>query len=284
MKKVKKIQKIKKVKKIILQVSEVAEYLWQRGWAERNAGNISVNISDLVEDHPAFDLDEYNNFKLEKSFPALANKIFFVTGTGKRMRDLARKPMKNALIIQLDETGSSFWIISHRKDEKNFLPTSELPTHLAIHQKFVQSGSQNRVVMHAHTNELVALTHIEEFTNAQTLNKVLFGMHPEAIIFIPKGLGFVEYAETGSVEIAEKTLKLMDHHDIVLWEKHGVFAVGEDVLATFDMIDILTKSAKIYFMCKWAGYEPNGLTEEELKALGKVTVRLQKLVNMEIDY
>jgi rhamnulose-1-phosphate aldolase len=284
MKKTKRIQKIKKVKKIILQVSEVAEYLWQRGWAERNAGNISVNINDLIDDTMELDLEEHNHFKLEKSFPALANMVFFVTGTGKRMRDLARKPLKNALIIKLDKTGSSFWIISHRKNEKNFLPTSELPTHLAIHEKFVQSGSKNRVVMHAHTNELVALTHIEEFTDAKTLNKVLFGMHPEAIIFIPKGLGFVEYAETGSVEIAEKTLKLIEHHDIVLWEKHGVFAVGEDVLSTFDMIDILTKSAKIYFMCKWAGYEPKGLSEEELKALGKVSVRLRKLVNMEIDY
>ena len=31
-------------------VAEVAGYLWQKGWAERNGGNITVNITDLVDD------------------------------------------------------------------------------------------------------------------------------------------------------------------------------------------------------------------------------------------
>ena len=31
-------------------VAEVAGYLWQKGWAERNGGNITVNITDCVTD------------------------------------------------------------------------------------------------------------------------------------------------------------------------------------------------------------------------------------------
>lgn len=31
-------------------VAEVAGYLWQKGWAERNGGNITVNITDVVDD------------------------------------------------------------------------------------------------------------------------------------------------------------------------------------------------------------------------------------------
>ena len=30
---------------IVGQVAEVAGYLWQKGWAERNGGNITVNIT-----------------------------------------------------------------------------------------------------------------------------------------------------------------------------------------------------------------------------------------------
>ena len=30
------------------QVAEVAGYLWQKGWAERNGGNIVVNITDQI--------------------------------------------------------------------------------------------------------------------------------------------------------------------------------------------------------------------------------------------
>ena len=31
-------------------VAEVAGYLWQKGWAERNGGNITVNITEYVDD------------------------------------------------------------------------------------------------------------------------------------------------------------------------------------------------------------------------------------------
>ena len=31
-------------------VAEVAGYLWQKGWAERNGGNITINITELVDD------------------------------------------------------------------------------------------------------------------------------------------------------------------------------------------------------------------------------------------
>ena len=31
-------------------VAEVAGYLWERGWAERNGGNISVNVTGLCAD------------------------------------------------------------------------------------------------------------------------------------------------------------------------------------------------------------------------------------------
>jgi len=270
----KKIHKIKKVKKVILEVSEVANFLWLRGWAERNAGNISVNIDDLVKkDEIDLDLSEYNKYELEKSFPALSNMMFFVTGTGKRMRDTAKRPLKNALIIKLNEEGNAYWIISQRKHENNFLPTSELPTHLAIHEKLKKTGSKNKVVMHTHSNEFVALTQLKEFNNSDKINKVLLGMHPEAMIFIPKGIGFVEYDLPGTMGIADKTVEIIDKHDVVIWEKHGAFAVGEGVNDAFDMIDILAKAAKIYFMCKSAGYEPEGLSDEELAELKRVSSR-----------
>ena len=31
-------------------VAEVAGYLWQKGWAERNGGNITVNITEYIDD------------------------------------------------------------------------------------------------------------------------------------------------------------------------------------------------------------------------------------------
>ena len=31
-------------------IAEVAGYLWQNGWAERNGGNITVNITEFLDD------------------------------------------------------------------------------------------------------------------------------------------------------------------------------------------------------------------------------------------
>ncbi len=159
----KQITKNKKVKKILFEVGEIADYLWQRGWAERNAGNISVNINHLIPKDVKIKLSNYNSFELSTSYPELAGMFLFVTGTGKRMRDTAKNPLKNALIIKINKTGDAYWIISQKKNCHNFLPTSELPTHLLIHQQIVQRGSDNKVVIHTHSNELVALTQIKEY-------------------------------------------------------------------------------------------------------------------------
>jgi rhamnulose-1-phosphate aldolase len=262
------IKQNKKLEEIILHVAEIAQYLWQNGWAERNAGNISVNVNDIINGHEFHELSGYPVFQLSKSYKELAGKYFFVTGTGKRMRDIAKSPMKNAIIIRIAGDSSSYTMFSRYKSETyEFRPTSELPTHLGIHQLIAQRGSKEKVIIHTHANELVALTHNPEFKSTDSINRLIWGMHPEAMVFVRKGIGFVPYILPGTEEIAEETIKVLKDHDIILWEKHGVFAIGENVFDTFDSIDIISKSAKIYFMCKSAGYTPEGLTDKQMKGL-----------------
>jgi rhamnulose-1-phosphate aldolase len=259
------------LKTVIFEVAEIAEYLWQRGWAERNAGNISVNISELIAEDLE-KLDDYSFFELTNNYPELSGKYFFVSGTGKRMRDLAREPLKNALLIRLNKQGDGYWIIARKKDAVvNFRPTSELPTHLGIHQLIQQRASSEKVVIHTHANELVAITQIREFCNKERLNKLLWGMHPETMVFVPQGVGFVPYVTPGTEQIADETLKALEKHNVVLWEKHGVFAIGESVFDTFDTIDILGKSAKIFFLVNGSGYKAEGLTDEQLEALKELS-------------
>jgi rhamnulose-1-phosphate aldolase len=259
----------KDLKNIIRETSEIAGYLWQRGWAERNASNISVNVTDIfqaeISDYSAFPF-----YTLPLTYSTLADNYFFVTGTGKRMRDLARKPMKNAILIRLNEDASGYWIISQKEGEEIILPTSELPTHLGIHQMVAERGSMEKVVMHTHAHELVSLTHSKEFRDEGTLNKLLWSMHPETMIFVPEGVGFVPYRLPGSAEIASETLKVLKNHDVALWEKHGVFAIGKSVGDTFDTIDILAKSARIFFLCQSANIVPDSFTDGQLTELRKL--------------
>jgi len=260
----------KSLKRVILEIKEVAGYLWQQGWAERNAGNISVNITDLML-HNSPEKDPVSFHELSIAYPRLSGSYFFVTGTGKRMRDLAGKPMKNAVLIKLSEDASGYNILLQKANADIIMPTSELPTHLGIHQMIAERGSSEKVVMHTHASELVTLTQPKEFCNQDVLNKILWGMHPETIVFVPKGIGFVPYAIPGSVEIAKATIKALHDHDVALWEKHGVFAVGRSVAETFDLIDILAKSARIFFMCRSANMDPEGLSDQQLEELKKLS-------------
>lgn len=259
----------KKVTRVIKDVAELADYLWQRGWAERNAGNISYNLSGMIGEELS-NMDDYPLFQMDRHYPSLGGGYFFVTGTGKRMRDLARNPMKNACIIKVTDDGKQYHIISrNKKNLYDFRPTSELPTHLAIHEQLQLNDSPNRAVVHTHPNELVALTQIKEFQQEKELNRILWGMHPEAIVFVPNGLALVPYILPGTETIAQATLDRLSDSEVIMWEKHGTFAVGEDVLDAFDKIDIMSKSARIFFMVRQAGYVPEGLTDKQIDELKK---------------
>ena len=249
------------------EVSEIAGYLWQRGWAERNAGNISVNISQGIG-KADYNPDDYPYYELEHPYALLSNEFFFVSGTGSRMRDLARDPMGNTSFIHLDAQGRGYRLIGKdRQSAEKFMPTSELPTHLGIHQMIKERGSREKVVIHTHATELVALTQIREYCDEGKLNQLLWGMHPETIVFIPEGIGLVPYFTPGTEQIAAATLKALQKHKAALWEKHGVFAIGESVFETFDMIDILAKSARIFFLVSSSGHKPEGLSREQLAVL-----------------
>jgi len=262
------INKNNKIKKTVLEVGEVAEYLWQKGWAEAGAGNISVNISQLVNTEP--DFEGCPVLELEDSYPNLSNQYFYFTGMGKRMRDIAGNPLNNTLIIKLNQKGDTYCVITkNNRKEPDVVPTSELPTHLSIHQQLIEQGKNEKVIIHTHVTELIAFSHSPEIKSKTDLNKLIWSMHPETMTFIPDGIGFVPFALPGTVDIAKKTLEEFKSHNVVLWEKHGVFAIGENVEEAFDKVDMISKSVKIWFMCKQAGFEPNGLSREQIDQLKK---------------
>lgn len=79
----------------------------------------------------------------------------------------------------------------------------------------------------------------------------------------------VSFSSSGSLELADATIRLLDRYDVVMWEKHGALAVGGDVIECFDMIDTLSKSAQIYLQARAMGFEPEGLTDEQSEELRK---------------
>lgn len=250
------------------EIASVAGWLWQRGWAERNGGNISVRL-DKAELQGEIPDQDSNSIALLKPFPGLGGQLFLVTGTNTRMRDVATRPLENVLLIKITGDGTGYHIMSPFGNSP-LRPTSELTSHLFIHEMMMKKRPSHKAVMHAHITELIALTQIKELCETQKLNSILLGMHPETRIFIPAGVGFVPYLRPGTTTIGESTVKALEEHEAALWEKHGVFATGRTPEETFDLIDILAKSASIWFLCRSAGINPEGLTGSQLDELGRI--------------
>ena len=124
----------------INKVAEVAGYLWQKGWAERNGGNITINVTEFVDDEirqmPAISEPK----QIGAVLPHLKGCYFFCKGTQKRMRDLARWPMENGSVIRICDDCASYVIIA----DQPVMPTSEVASHLTVHNTLIAEGAQKK--------------------------------------------------------------------------------------------------------------------------------------------
>ncbi len=247
----------------VARVAEVAGYLWEKGWAERNGGNISVNVTEHIDDEiksmPAIG----GRYPIGMTLPHLRGCWFFCKGTNRRMRDLARRPMENGSIIRITDDCANYEIVA----DKPVKPTSELASHLSMHNQMIERGNGYKAAIHTHPIDLIAMTHNPAYLEKDVLTNLLWSMIPETRAFCPKGVGIVPYKMPSSVELADATIEALREYDVVMWEKHGVCAVGPDILEAFDQIDVLSKSAQIYLTAKSMGFEPTGTTQEQMNEL-----------------
>lgn len=247
----------------ISQAAEVAGYLWQKGWAERNGGNITLNITEFVDDDIRTMSPLTEPISIGATLPYLKGCYFYCKGTQKRMRDLARNPMENGSVIRILDDCSHYVIIA----DQPVMPTSEVPAHLSVHNYLIKNNSPYKASLHTHPIELIAMSHNKRFLEKDVATKVLWSMIPETKAFCPRGLGIIPYELPGSVALADGTLNKLDDYDVVLWEKHGAFAVDVDIMSAFDQIDVLNKSALIYAAAKQMGFEPDGMTENQMREM-----------------
>ena len=99
------------------------------------------------------------------------------------MRDLARWPMENGSIIRILDDCAHYEIVA----DKLVMPTSELPSHLSVHNYLIGKGLPYKATLHTHPIELVAMTHHRPFLEKDVLTQILWSMIPETRAFCPKG-------------------------------------------------------------------------------------------------
>jgi len=217
---------------------------WKQGWHERNGGNLSYRIKpEEVEEIRQF-LHRPGEWKeIGTCVPQLGGEFFMVTGSGKYFRNVALAPEDSTCIIELDEKGENYRIWWGLVNGGR--PTSELPSHLMNHEvKKAASNGTHRVIYHAHTANIIALTFVMPL-DGRVFTRELWEMATECPVVFPSGIGVVGWMVPGGRDIAVATSELMKEYDVAIWAHHGMFCSGEDFDLTFGLMHTVEKSAEI---------------------------------------
>lgn len=240
---------------------------WKQGWHERNGGNLSYRVKAEEVEAVKENFEAKDWQPIGTSVPNLANEYFLVTGSGKYFRNVSLKPEDSICMIELDEKGDNYRIVWGLVNGGR--PTSELPSHLMNLEVKKLQNPDYRVVYHAHTTNIIALTFVLPLED-QVFTRELWEMATECPVVFPDGIGVVPWMVPGGKEIAVATSELMKKYDLAIWAHHGMFAAGIDFDLTFGLMHTAEKSAEI--LVKMLSMRPDKLqtiTPDNFRQLAK---------------
>lgn len=247
------------------EMTEAASNMYRLGWDERNGGNISymLNEEDVAE---YLDLSRVIR-TIPTGFDAkpLAGKIFIVTGTGKYFKNISGDPENNLGVVQIAADGTTAELLWGYSDGGKF--TSEFPAHMMSHIARLQVDPDNRVVMHCHPTNTLAMNYVHEL-DEKKLTHTLWEMCTECIVVFPDGIGVLPWMLCGTNEIGIKTAEKMKEFRLVVWGMHGIYGAGRNMDETFGLIETVEKAAQIYML---TAHLPriNTIKDADMKALAE---------------
>ncbi|MBR5962363.1 MAG: rhamnulose-1-phosphate aldolase [Clostridia bacterium] len=240
-----------------------AATMYDHGWDERNGGNISLMLKE--EDTRDY-LDERNVLRVIPTgftAPELDGKVFLVTGTGKYFKNIPYAPEVNLGIVRLKDQGQQADLLWGYSDGGQF--TSEFPAHMMSHSARLKVNPENRVIMHCHPANLLAMTYVHTLDERE-FSRTLWQMCTECIVVFPDGVNVLPWMLCGTNEIGLATAEKMKTARLVIWSQHGIYGAGRDLDETFGLIETAEKAAEIYMKI---AHLPviNTITDEQMHML-----------------
>ena len=230
--------------KFIKEYCATAANMYRLGWDERNGGNISYLLTEK-EVKEYLDTDKVEIIPLGFDAKELVGKYFLVSGTGKYFKNFVGDPENNIGIIRIAKNGTDAELLWGYKDGGKF--TSELPAHLMSHIARLKADPLNRVVMHTHPTNLLAMTYVHELDTVK-FTHTLWQMNTECIVVFPDGVEVLPWMLCGTNEIGRATAKKMEEFRLVVWGMHGIYGAGKTLDETFGLIETVEKAAQIYML------------------------------------
>ncbi len=249
----------------VLEMCHTTANMYRLGWDERNGGNISYML-DENEVKEYLDTDKViRSIPLGFDASGLKGKIFIVTGTGKYFKNVERDPENDLGIIRIAESGTDAELLWGYRDGGRF--TSELPAHLMSHMARLSVNKENRVIIHSHPTNTLAMNYVHEL-DEKKFTHTLWEMCTECIVVFPDGVGILPWMLCGTNEIGEATAEKMKEFRLVIWGMHGIYGAGKDLDETFGLIETVEKAAEIYMLTRTTP-RINTIKDEEMVQLAE---------------
>ena len=247
----------------MVEMIRTATNMYAHGWDERNGGNISL----LLDEADVAEYLDLNNVlrTIPTGFeaPELEGKYFLVTGTGKYFKNVQYAPEVNLGLVRLTDKGMKAELLWGYEDGGKF--TSEFPAHMMSHVARLRVDPGNRVVMHCHPANLLAMTYVHDL-DERAFTRTLWQMCTECIVVFPDGVNVLPWMLCGTNEIGVATAEKMATARLVVWAQHGIYGAGRDLDETFGLIETAEKAAEIYMKIAHLP-RVNTITDEQMHLL-----------------
>jgi rhamnulose-1-phosphate aldolase len=240
-------------------IAGAGRQLTDLGACEGAAGNISVFTASLSGAPPAL-----ADVALPVPAPSLAGGWVVITASGRRLRDVERRPDELA-VLRVGAGGRTAALHA----AAGIRPSSEWNSHLAVHEDHRRRrGLDHHAVAHAQPRGLVFLSHLPDVTTTAELNARLMRWEPETTMVAPEGVELAGFQVPGSDAQMAATVPALARCRAVVWAKHGV-VTRSDVSAAdaADLVEYLEAAAQYELMNLSLGSPAHGLTGDERSAL-----------------
>ena len=236
-------------------IGRIATQLVSMGWAEANAGNISVLLPEGTDDM----IWEGQVFSdpLPIPMPELAGRTFLITCAWSRFRTLQQKLDTEVVPVRVSSDGLKIIRLEGSKD-----PTSEFSTHLLVLAGAVSRGWPTASLVHTHSTHMLALSSSD--LPGEMLEDAVNRSHPEISLLLGRGVRFIDYMTPGTWELGVETAKAFENSDCVIWRKHGILGLGRDIDTACDAVEVVEKAARLLLLEKSAFGKFVGLKDRDL--------------------
>lgn len=250
----------------ISNIVELCNQVYNLGWGENHAGNISyiLDEDDIFNSFNIKDNAEREKIQLEFQGSFIANKYLLVTAAGSSFRNIKKDPKQHLGIIKVNEEGNSYKIIWGFKNGKK--PTSELPTHLLSHNSRLKVDKNHRIIFHSHPTYTTAMSFLHSIDEKELI-KTFWTLNTECVLTFPEGVGLLPWMVCGNGKIGVETAYKMLEYRIVIWPFHGALTAGNSIDEALGLMETIEKAAKTFVLLK--GDIKHRITDEQIIDLAK---------------